>query len=184
LPRRKIHAVYGFAAVSFLAGDFLFAVGQSLPVWLLAATVAAFFIPFIGGGDRTIWQSKVPPAIQGRVFSVSSMFRNGVKPLGYLLAGPLADRIFEPALQPGGAWVPYLSWLVGTGPGAGIGAMFLCTAIAGSIISASGYLFRATRRVEDDLPDHDLSEEANTGSFLMAPSIQTASQDTQGQQAN
>jgi hypothetical protein len=34
--------------------------------------------------------------------------------------------------------------------------MFLCTALAGSIVSASGYLFRATRCVEDDLPDHDI----------------------------
>lgn len=157
LPKRKIHAVCGGAALSFLLGDGLFAIGQSLPAWLMAATVAAFFIPFIGGADRTIWQSKVPPAIQGRVFSVANMFRNGVKPLGYLLAGPLADRLFEPALQVGGPWVPYLGWLVGSGPGAGIGAMFLCTAIAGALISASGYLFRAIRNVDEDLPDHDLA---------------------------
>jgi hypothetical protein len=162
LPKRRIHAVFGFTALSFLLGDGIFAIGQSLPVWLLAAAVAAFFIPFIGGADRTIWQSKVPPAFQGRVFSVSGMFRNGVKPVGYLLAGPLADRIFEPALQVGGAWVPYLGWLVGSGPGAGIGAMFLCTALAGTLFSASGYLFRATRQVEDDLPDHDAASEEVT----------------------
>lgn len=158
LPRRKIHAIFGCAAISFLLGDGLFAVGQSLTAWLLAAIIAAFFIPFIGGGDRTIWQSKVPPIIQGRVFSVSGMFRNGVKPLGYLLAGPLADRIFEPALQPGGVWEPYVGWLVGSGPGAGIATMFLCTAFAGALISASGYLFRVTRRVEEDLPDHDVEQ--------------------------
>jgi MFS transporter, DHA3 family, macrolide efflux protein len=156
LPKRRIHAVFGFTAISFLLGDGLFAIGQSLTTWLIAATVAAFFIPFIGGGDRTIWQSKVAPAIQGRVFAVSGMFRNGVKPVGYLLAGPLADRVFEPALLVGGAWVPYLGWLVGTGPGAGIGAMFLCTAFGGTLVALSGYLFRATRCVEDDLPDHDL----------------------------
>ncbi len=159
LPKRRIHAIFGFTAISFLLGDGIFAVGQSLPIWLLAAAVAAFFIPFIGGADRTIWQSKVPPAIQGRVFSVSGMFRNGIKPIGYLLAGPIADRIFEPALQPGGAWVPYLGWLVGNGPGAGIGAMFLCTALAGTLCAASGYLFSATRNVEDNLPDHDFDNE-------------------------
>ena len=165
LPRRKIHAIFGFCAISFLGGDLLFAIGQSLPVWLLAAAVAAFFIPFIGGADRTIWQSKVPPAIQGRVFSVSGMFRNGVKPLGYLLAGPLADRIFEPALRDGGSWVPALGWLVGSGPGAGIGAMFLFTALGGCLISASGYLFAATRNVEDDLPDHDEVPAAHASSL-------------------
>jgi MFS family permease len=173
LPKRRTHAVFGFTALSFLLGDGLFAIGQSLPVWLLAATVAAFFIPFISGADRTIWQSKVPPAMQGRVFSVSGMFRNGVKPIGYLLAGPLADRIFEPALQVGGAWVPYLGWLVGTGPGAGIGAMFLFTAVAGAIVSASGYLFRATRHVEDDLPDHDEAGKIVTMHPLPVPAQET-----------
>lgn len=156
LPKRRIHAVFGFTAISCLLGDGLFAIGQSLPVWIIAATSAAFFIPFIGGSDRTIWQSKVPPTMQGRVFGVSGMFRNGVKPIGYLLAGPLADRLFEPAMQPGGALVPYLGWLVGSGPGAGIAVMFLITSLLGTLIALSGYLFRATRNVESDLPDHDL----------------------------
>lgn len=155
LPRRKVHAIFGFCALSFLGGDLLFAVGRSLPVWLLAASVAAFFIPFIGGADRTIWQSKVPPLLQGRVFAANGMFRNGIKPLGYLLAGPLADRVFGPALQPNGALAPLLGPLVGTGPGAGIGAMFIMTALLGTAISLSGYCFRATRQVEHDLPDHD-----------------------------
>jgi hypothetical protein len=87
------------------------------------------------------------------------MFNNSVKPIGYLIAGPLADQLFGPALQRDGAWVPYLGWLVGSGPGAGIGAMFLCTAVAGTLISLSGYCFRATRCVEQDLPDHDYQGE-------------------------
>ena len=168
LPRRRIHAVFGFTAISFLLGDGIFAIGQSLAAWLLAAAVASFFIPFISGGDRTIWQSKVPPAVQGRVFAVSGMFRNGIKPLGYLLAGPLADRVLGPALQTGGVLVPYLGWLVGSGPGAGIGAMFLGTALAGAIFSASGYLFPATRNVEDDLPDYDTVDSSNIESDASA----------------
>jgi hypothetical protein len=155
LPKRRIHAVFGLTAISFLFGDAIFAIGQSLAAWLLAAAVASFFIPFISGGDRTIWQTKVPPAVQGRVFAISGMFRNGIKPLGYLLAGPLADRIIGPAMLPDGILVPYLGWLVGVGPGAGIGVMFLGTAFFGAIISASGYLFHATREVESVLPDYD-----------------------------
>lgn len=157
LPRRKIHAIFGFCTLSFLLGDILFALGRSLPVWLIAAALASFFIPFIGGADRTIWQSKVPPALQGRVFAVNGMFRNGVKPLGYLLAGPLADRLLEPALRPTGSLAPLLGPVVGTGPGAGIAAMFMLTALLGAATSLSGYLFRATRNVERDLPDHDVA---------------------------
>ena len=155
LPRRKIHAIFGFCALSFLCGDLLFATGRTLTAWIIAACVAAVFIPFIVGADRTIWQSKVAPHLQGRVFSIAGMFRGAMKPLGYLLAGPLADRVFGPAMQPGGALTPIFGWLVGTGPGAGIGLMFVCTAVLGAIMSLSGYFFRPIRCVDEDLPDYD-----------------------------
>jgi hypothetical protein len=155
LPRRKIHAVCGLCGISFLLGDLLFATGRTLPAWVFAAAVSAVFIPFIVSGYNTIWQMKVAPAIQGRVLAVADMFRSIPKPVGYLIAGPLADRLLEPAMQPGGALTPLFGWLVGAGPGAGIGLMFAGTAIFGTVMSCSGYLFRAIRGVEDELPDHD-----------------------------
>lgn len=166
LPRRKIHAIFGFAGVSFLLGDFLLAVGRSVPAWGAAAVLGAFFIPFIVGGDRTIWQSKVAPALQGRIFAAQSMLRNGAFPIGYLLAGPLADWLFEPAMQPTGAWAASFGWLVGTGPGAGMALMFVCTAVLGATLSFCGYLVPAVRNVERDLPDHD--SEAATPDLVAA----------------
>ena len=155
LPKRKIHAVLTGCGISFLCGDLLFATGRSLPGWMVAAAVAAVFIPFISSADRTIWQSKVPPSMQGRVFSTSNAVRWGTKPIAFLLAGPLADRLLEPAMQPSGALVPFFGWLVGTGAGAGIALMFVGTAIGGALISFGGYLFPALRNVEKELPDHD-----------------------------
>jgi MFS family permease len=155
LPRRKIHAVCGLCGLSFLLGDMLFATGRTLPAWIVAAAVAAVFIPFITSGYTTIWQSKVSPAIQGRVFATADMFRSMPKPIGYLIAGPLADWWLEPAMMPGGSLASTFGWLVGTGPGAGIGLMFAGTAIFGALMSFSGYLFRSVRRVEEELPDHD-----------------------------
>ena len=161
LPKRKIHALLLGTAISFLGGDLLFAVGRSLPVWIVGACIAAFFIPYIIAASQTIWQSKTPPHLQGRVFSVQAMLRNLAAPLAYLLAGPLADQVFGPAMQAGGMWAARFGWLVGTGPGAGIGLMFVCTAFLGSAMSVSGYLIPALRRVETALPDHD--ETAITG---------------------
>ena len=74
-------------------------------------------------------------------------------PVGYLLAGPLADRLFEPAMAVGGALAPLFGPLVGVGPGAGMALMFLCTWALGTLTSLSGYVWRAARRVEVDLPD-------------------------------
>ena len=155
LPRRKIHAIFGYAGVSFLLGDFLLAIGRTVPAWGVAAVLGAFFIPFIVAADRTIWQNKVAPALQGRIFAAQGMLRNTFFPIGFFLAGPLADRVFEPAMQAGGAWASRFGWLVGTGPGAGMALMFVCTAALGSIMSFSGYLWPAVRNVEAELPDYD-----------------------------
>ncbi|MDH3598333.1 MAG: MFS transporter [Candidatus Tectomicrobia bacterium] len=153
-PKRRIHGVLGGTAISFILGDLLFAVGQSVTVWMIAAFIAAFFLPILIGSYRAIWQAKVAPQVQGRVFAVLTMFNRSTMPMAYLLAGPLADHVFEPAMAPGGALV-FLSWLVGAGPGAGMALMFGCTGVLGMLMSLSGYLFRAIRQVEGDLPDHD-----------------------------
>ncbi|MAT99444.1 MAG: MFS transporter [Anaerolineaceae bacterium] len=155
-PRRKIHGALGFTAVSFLLGDFLFGVGRTLPVWLLAAAVSSFFIPLLVGSYRAIWQVKVPLAMQGRVFAVQGALQTAMMPLGYLLAGPLADHLLEPAMMPNGALASALGWLVGTGPGAGMGLMFVATAVLGCLMSLSGYLLPDVREVEVRLPDYDL----------------------------
>ncbi|MDX1992140.1 MAG: MFS transporter [bacterium] len=154
-PKRRTHGVLAFAAFSFLFGDFIMGIGRTPAAWVFAALVSAFFVPFIVGCDRAIWHSKVAPDVQGRVFGVKFMFQQAVMPLGYLLAGPLADRLFEPALMPGGALEPTFGWLVGSGAGAGMGLMFVCTAFLGCVLSAAGYLFAAVRNVERDLPDYD-----------------------------
>lgn len=147
-PRRKIHGVLATAAISFLVGDLLFAVARTVPVWIAAAFIGSMFIPVIVGSDLAIWQSKVPPALQGRVFSLRSAIRMSMMPLGYLVGGLLADRVFEPAMAVNGALAPLLGGLVGVGPGAGMAAMFLVTAIGGTVMSLAGYLSRDVRTVE------------------------------------
>ena len=158
-PRRKIHGVLLGTALSFLLGGFLFAVGRDVVVWVIAAAAAAVFIPILLGSRNAIWQAKVPPAVQGRVFATDSMLRLSLNPAGYLLAGLLADRLFEPAMAVGGALVPVFGPLVGTGPGAGMALMFVGTATLGSLTSLLAYLFPAIRHVERDLPDFDSGQE-------------------------
>ncbi len=151
----------GATAISPSWADFLFAAGRDVTAWVVAACVASFFIPILLAGERAIWQTKVPPEVQGRVFAAQSMVRMGMMPLGYLLAGPLADRLFEPAMLPGGALVGVFGGLVGTGPGAGMGLMFLVTCLGGTLLCLSGYAIRPVRRVEIELPDFDAETPAD-----------------------
>ncbi len=152
-PRKKIHSVLAAGAISFLLGDLLFAVGRELPVWVLAALCSTVFIPFISGGEQTIWQMKVEHDLQGRVFSVKNALQQICMPLGYLLGGVLADQVFEPAMQAGGSLAGAFGWLTGTGPGAGMGLMFLFTSLGGVLVCLGGYLFAPLRNVEADMPD-------------------------------
>lgn len=149
-PKNRARGVLVSLALSFLMGDLLLGSGQSPAAWIAAAFLAAFFIPFIVSWAQAIWQSQVPLEMQGRVFSSKDMLQTAVMPVGFLLGGLLADRLFEPAMQVGGVLEPLFSPLVGSGPGAGMGVMFLFTGTFGCLLSLSGFLSPALRNLEND----------------------------------
>lgn len=149
-PKNRVRGFLLAGAVSFLLGDLLFAVGRSLPVWIMAALASAVFIPFIISLYQAIWQTRVPAEVQGRVFATKNMLQVSSMPLGYLLAGYLADQVFEPALAPGGALVDAFGWLVGTGAGAGMGLMFALTCGLGVLLCLSGLMIPAVREVDSE----------------------------------
>jgi DHA3 family macrolide efflux protein-like MFS transporter len=78
-----------------------------------------------------------------------------VLPLGNLLAGPLADRVFEPTMAPEGSLTPTFGWLVGSGTGAGMALTLVGTGLLAALAALGGYLFTAVRNAKDILPDHD-----------------------------
>jgi len=107
------------------------------------------FIPFIISCFEAIWQSSVPPDIQGRVFAAKNMIQIASMPPGYLASGFLADYVFEPAMASGGSLAGTFGWLVGTGPGAGMALMFACTCVLGTLTGLFGFLVPAVRNVEN-----------------------------------
>jgi hypothetical protein len=108
------------------------------------------------GLSQSIWQAKVPAALQGRVFSARRMIAWMVMPIATLLAGPLADKVFEPAMRPGGVLVPIFSRVVGTGSGAGMAVLYLLSTTAASVVTLAGFLIPRLRNLEKLLPDHDV----------------------------
>ena len=152
-PKRSIHGILlGLFLVTM--GMMFLGLGQTPVFWVIAAFFAIFFIPIINGSSQAIWQSKVAPDIQGRVFAARSMIAQIGAPLAMLLAGPLADDVFGPAMMPGGSLAEMFGWLVGTGPGAGISLMFVIAGGLGMIVALGGYAIPVVRNVEALLPDH------------------------------
>lgn len=162
--RKKIHTYLASTAISFFVCDFLLAVGRTLPIWMVAGAFSTITIPFITSPYYAIWQMKIPPEIQGRVFSVRDMFQIASQPVGYLVGGFLADMVFEPAMNPGGWLAPALQGLVGSGPGAGMASMFLLTCVLGTMTGLSGFFIPAIRNVETDVPDSAFITEYASGS--------------------
>lgn len=153
-PRRKVHGVLMGMALSSLLGSFVLGIGQSLNVWLVGAFFSMFFIPVLNGSNQAIWQAKVAPDVQGRVFATRRLIAQITAPLAMLTAGPLADRLFEPAMQAGSRWAGLLGWLVGVGPGAGMGLLFVITSLIGATAALLGYTIPAVRNIETILPDY------------------------------
>lgn len=154
-PKRKIHGVLLGMAISSVTGTIVLGMGQDLAIWSLGAFFSTFLMPIINGSSQAIWQAKVAPDVQGRVFSVRRLIAQVSAPLAILLSGPLADHVFEPAMKAGGSLVYSFGSLVGTGPGAGMSLMFVLTGVFGGFLGLVGYLFPEVRDVEDILPDHD-----------------------------
>jgi hypothetical protein len=70
-----------------------------------------------------------------------------------IVGGVLADRVFEPFMGGSGPFARVLQALVGSGPGAGIGVMFLLAGLLGAAAAVAGYLYRPVREIERLLPD-------------------------------
>ena len=164
-PKRKVNGVLFGMILQSLSGTLLLGIGRGLVVWAAAMFLALFSLPIINGCNQAIWQAKVPPDVQGRAFATRLLIAQISIPTAMLMSGPLADRFFEPSMMPYGNLEPILGWLVGTGPGAGMGLMFAITGILGAIIGFGAYTVRAVRDAEIILPDHDAKplEKPHTG---------------------
>ena len=159
-PKRKVKGVlFGMVLLS-LTSTLLMGLGREFYLWALASFLGLFLLPILNGCSQAIWQAKVAPDVQGRVFATRLLVAQISAPIAMLMAGPLADRIFEPAMMPGGNLSPIFGSLIGTGPGTGIAIMFLITGIAGAFVGFGAYTIHAIRDVEDILPDHDVKASA------------------------
>lgn len=154
-PKRKVHGVL-FGSVIISLGTCFFGIGRGFTVWAGVAFLLMIFLPILNGSSQAIWQSKIPPHIQGRVFATRALMARVAQPVSLAITGPLTDWIFEPAMMPGGTLAPMFSWLVGTGPGAGMALVFVLMGILGTIPGLIGYTLDSVRKIEDIIPDHDI----------------------------
>lgn len=150
-PKKRIDGVLVF---SMVGGALLAAHGIYPSFALVAACGFVLFtmLPAIDASNNSLWQSKVSPQLQGRCFAIQEVVLNVSMAIGYCLAGPLSDYVFEPALREGGSLAGSVGSVIGVGPGRGIGLMFVLIGLSMSLVALCAYLVPAIRRV-DELED-------------------------------
>ncbi|MGB7876693.1 MAG: MFS transporter, partial [Anaerolineales bacterium] len=151
-PKKRI---YGVLIFKTLAGLAIMAIGlfQSIPLIALATFFYYLPFPLVNGSDQAIWQSKVPPELQGRVFSIRRMLARSMIPLAYLTAGPLSDQVFKPLLSANGALASSLGQFFGLGPSRGVGLLIFLMGEIIVVLTLAAASDPRVRNMEEELPD-------------------------------
>lgn len=141
----------GTAIIGFAGG---------LPIWIIGMALSSIVIPLVNGSNQAIWQSKVAPDVQGRVFSARRLIAWLTNPISPIIAGTLSDFVLEPAARAQTGLPATFSWLVGTGPGSGMGLLIVICGVASALVGILGYFIPIIYNAEEILPDHDTLAQA------------------------
>lgn len=150
--RRNMNMIYG---CMLLTGVSLLVAGLQPSVVIFIIGVFLFFLirPIIASSTQAIFQSKVEPLVQGRVFSIKGAIEAAGLPLGYITIGPLAEKVFEPLMATDGLLADSIGQIIGVGTGRGMGLLFIIMGILTILATCIAYFSPRLRLVEDELPD-------------------------------
>ncbi len=151
-PRRLVRGLL-IAVMPLGLGLILMGLRPSVPFVTAAAFLAFAAMPFGNSFSQALWQRKVDPDVQGRVFAVRRTLGQIMGPVALIAAGPLLDLVFEPALADGGSLAGSLGSVIGTGPGRGAAFMMMIMGAAAMLASVAAYSYPRLRYLEDELPD-------------------------------
>jgi MFS transporter, DHA3 family, macrolide efflux protein len=152
--KNRVHGVllgWMFTGVMGVA----FGLGHNLPLWIPAMLLSGLVIPLVNTSNQAIWQAKVAPDVQGRVFSARRLIAWFTNPISPIIGGTLADYVLEPAMKlPGSPLASVFGPFFGVGPGTGMSLLFALTSALALLVGLCGYLSPAIRNAETALPDH------------------------------
>lgn len=151
-PKRRVPGLLLFTALGGVALA-LHALAPS--PWLIAAVAPAFLctMPIVNGTVMTLLHLKVPAGSLGRVMATFGMLSSAAMPVGALLAGPLADGLFEPLMRADGALAGTVGAVIGVGEGRGTALIFAVLGAVLILVGVLGRLAPALNRLDEAVPD-------------------------------
>lgn len=152
----KSRRIWGVIAAIALSGFGYLLAGLRPSTLLIASAqfVILFFIPISAAISQAVWQMKVAPEIQGRVFAIRGMIAFSIMPVANIAAGILADKVFEPLMAHGGILSgTIIGATIGVGAGRGIALIFIISAFFLWLSSLYAFATPRIRNLEVEIPD-------------------------------
>ncbi len=152
--KRRVNGVllgWILSGISFAA----FGAVTGLPLWITFSALFTFVIPLVNTSNQALWQAKVAPDLQGRVFSARRLIAWFTQPIAPIIAGTLADFVMEPAMKTSSGLASIFGPIFGTGPGSGMALLISFAGVGVALVGITGFFLPYIRNAEDILPDHD-----------------------------
>ncbi|MBE5802012.1 MAG: MFS transporter [Clostridiales bacterium] len=143
-PKSRVKTICNTLLISMSTENFLLSLGRSPWVWYAGSILGWLMIPLMNANLDVVMRSRIPAAVQGRVYSVRNSLQFFTIPLGYLLGGALVDHVFEPLMAQTDSQL--LLRLFGTGKGSGAAFLFMVIGFAGVAVCL---IFRRIRHIRE-----------------------------------
>ncbi|MFP4693319.1 MAG: MFS transporter [Halothece sp.] len=149
IPGRKIDLVL-LSMIGAGLSKIVFGLGQTLFLWFPAQFLSSIHFPIMASARQAIVLTNVQADVQGRVLAISSAFVGVASPLAKLIAGPLADQVFVPAMQEGGILNGVFGGVFGAGNGSGFALLYTLSSLGLVCIGIAGYSFSNLKTIDTD----------------------------------
>ncbi len=147
----------------FFTGVFFSLIGVNTN--LIFITIVGFlffsFLPFVNTSIEVLIRNNIDNEKQGRIWSIISTITYFGSIIAFLVAGFLADKIFNPLLQPGGLLALSIGKIIGIGETRGIGLIFIIAGIFISFISMIIFKNKYVRKLEFNNNQEILEKDLN-----------------------
>ncbi|MCI0996676.1 MFS transporter [Pseudomonas corrugata] len=147
-PRRLMAMV---AVADLLLAGCVVALGMvsQAVAYCALAFVAITMASIADASVNALWMRRIPAGSRASVFALISMLTIAATSLAVIVGGFLVDHWFQPALMPGGLYADSIGRWLGTGPGRGVGLLFVVAGALFALLPLGVLLYGPMRRLDE-----------------------------------